>query len=65
MPLQVHYYPEALPTVADTMSELTRRSATDNFASEGFAEGPYVAARVRFEPATFRTLGTDPTTEPW
>jgi len=27
--------------------------------SEGLAQGPYVAARVGFEPATFRTQGTE------
>ena len=27
--------------------------------SEVFAQGPYVAARVGFEPATFRTEGTE------
>jgi len=30
--------------------------------SEGHAQGPYVATRVGFEPATFRTQGTEPTT---
>ena len=33
-------------------------------ASEGLAQGPYVAARVGFEPATLRTQGTEPTNEP-
>ena len=28
--------------------------------SEGLAQGPYVAARVRFEPATLRMQGTEP-----
>ena len=32
--------------------------------SEGLAQGPYVAARERFEPATFWTQGTELTTEP-
>ena len=27
--------------------------------SEGLAQGPYMAARVGFEPATFRTHGTE------
>jgi len=27
--------------------------------SEGLAQGPYVATRVGFEPATFRTEGTE------
>ena len=33
-------------------------------AIEGLAQGPYVAARVAFEPATLRTQGTELTTEP-
>ena len=32
--------------------------------SDGPAQRPYVAARVGFEPATFRTHGTEPTTKP-
>ena len=28
--------------------------------SEELAQGPYVAARVGFEPATYRTQGTEP-----
>ena len=32
--------------------------------SEGFALGPYMLARVGFEPATLRTYGTELTTEP-
>ena|SRR6218665_1892529 len=32
--------------------------------NEGLAQGPYVAARVGFEPATYQTEGTEPTTEP-
>jgi len=31
--------------------------------SEGLAQGSYVMARVGFEPATFHTQGTQPTTE--
>ena len=31
--------------------------------SEGLVQGPYMAARVGFEPATFRTQGTEPTTD--
>src|SRR6218665_1626495 len=48
----------------DTVSELTRRSAAGKTTSEGLAQVPYVAARVGFEPATFRTQGTEPTTKP-
>jgi len=32
--------------------------------SEGLAQGPYVATRVRFKPATLRTDGSKLTTEP-
>ena len=32
--------------------------------SEGLAQGPYVAARVGFEPTTFRTQDIELTTEP-
>src|SRR6218665_2748735 len=32
--------------------------------SEGLAQGPYEAAEVGFEPATFRMQGTKPTSEP-
>src|SRR6218665_2573770 len=47
----------------DAVSELTRRSTTGNM-SEGLAQGPHVAARVGFEPATLRTHGIELTTEP-
>jgi len=33
-------------------------------AIEGLATGPYVAARMEFEPATLGTKGTEPNTEP-
>ena len=32
--------------------------------SEGLAQGPFVAARVEFEPATFQAQGTELTSEP-
>ena len=32
--------------------------------SEGLAQGPYVAAKMGFEPATLRMQGTELTTEP-
>src|SRR6218665_1030277 len=32
--------------------------------AEGLSQGPYVVTRVGFEPPTFRTQGTKPTTEP-
>jgi len=41
-----------------TVSELTRRSATGT-VSERLAQGPYVAARVGFEPATLQTQGAE------
>ena len=33
-------------------------------ASEGLAEGPYVAARVGFKPTTLQSTAIDLTTEP-
>src|SRR6218665_1076423 len=60
-PLQVHYYSKAIPTTALIL--LTRRNATGNL-SEGLVQGPHVAARVEFEPATLRTRGTELTAEP-
>ena len=33
-------------------------------ASEELPQGPYMAARVGFEPATFQKQGIEPTTEP-
>jgi|SRR6218665_2325767 len=50
--LQVNYHSEALPTQQGYCVGVSRRSAT---ASEGFAQGPSVAARAGFEPATLRT----------
>src|SRR6218665_1303514 len=49
----------------DTVSKLTPQ-AKELLAttSEGLAQGPYIAARVGFEPVTFWTQGTEPTTEP-
>ena len=32
--------------------------------SEGIAQGPYIAAKVGFEPATLQTQDTELTTEP-
>jgi len=32
--------------------------------SEGLVQGPYVAVKVRFEPATLQTQSTELTTEP-
>ena len=48
-PLQVLYYSEALPTQHGYGVGVSRRSATDNItASEGLAQGPYVAARTGY-----------------
>jgi len=43
----------------DTVSKLTRRGAIQASVSEGLAQGPYVAAGVRFDPETLRTEGTE------
>ena len=63
--LQVHYCPKALPATCTAL--ILRWSwhaeAPQATTSEGLAQGPYVAARVEFKPATFRTQGTEPTTE--
>ena len=45
------------------VSELTREAIWAT-AREGFVQGPYVAARVGFEPATIRTQGAELTTKP-
>ena len=42
-----------------TVPELTCE-ALQATASEGLAQGPYVAARVGFEPVTIRSEGTEP-----
>ena len=47
----------------DTVSEF-RAEALHATMGEGLAQGPYVAARVGFEPATFQTQDTKTTTEP-
>jgi len=47
----------------DTVVELTRWSATGNYEWR-LAQGPFMAARVGFEPATFQTQGTELTTNP-
>ena len=38
--------------------------ASQTTVSEGLAQGPYVAARAGFEPATLQTKGVEPTNEP-
>ena len=47
----------------DTVSEF-HAEAPQVTASEGLAQGPYVAARARFEPTTFCTKGDESTNEP-
>jgi len=62
--LQVHYYSEALPTTTLTLCRSEHAKALQAAMTKGLAKGPYVAARVGFEPATFQTQGTKPKTEP-
>jgi len=38
--------------------------ASQAIAKEGLAQGPYVAARARFETSTFQTKGVESTNEP-
>ena len=45
------------------MSEF-HAEASQATASEGLAQGPYVAARAGFEPSTYRTKGDESTNEP-
>jgi len=52
-PLQVHYYSEALLTSALILCLSYHPKALQATTSEGLAQGPYMAARVGFEPATF------------
>ena len=46
----------------DAASEF-HAEATQATASERLAQGPYVVARVGFEPMTFRTKGVESTNE--
>ena len=46
----------------DTVSEFHAK-AQQATASEGLVQGPYVAARTGFEPATLRTKGAESTNE--
>src|SRR6218665_1017396 len=57
------YYSEALPTQHGYCVGVSRRSALAT-ASEGLAQGIYVAARAGFGPATLRTKGVESTNEP-
>ena len=58
-PLQVHYYSEVLPTQHEYCV-----GATQATASEGLAQGPYVAARAGFEAVTLWTKVAESTNEP-
>ena len=51
-PLQVHYYSVALPAQHGFCVGVSQATA-----SEGLAQGPYVAARAGVEPMTLRTKG--------
>jgi len=62
-PLQVYYCSEALPTQRGYCIGVSYQSTTGNW-SEGLAQGPYVAARARFEPTALRTKGDESTNEP-
>ena len=41
-----------------------RLSILQGIVAEELVQGFYVAARARFEPATLRTEGTEPTSDP-
>ena len=47
----------------DTVSEF-HAEVPQAIASEGLAQGPYMAARVGFEPLTHRTICDESTNEP-
>ena len=63
-PLQVHYYTEALSITARILCQSEHAEALQATTCEGLAHGPYVAAIVGFEPATFQTQLTKLATEP-
>jgi len=64
VPLQVHFYSEALPTTARILCQSFTAEAQQTTASEGLAQGPYMAARVGFEPMTLRTKFIKSANEP-
>ena|SRR6218665_2383544 len=51
-PLQDHYNSEALPTTTLILCRSQHIKAPQATASQGLAQGPYVAARSGFDPAT-------------
>ena len=55
---------EALQTTALILCWSKDAKALQATASEGLAQGSYVEDGVGLEPATLRTQGTEPTTEP-
>src|SRR6218665_1056772 len=62
-PLQVHTSHKRSRHVTDTLPEL-HAEEPQTTASEGLAQGPYMAARYGFQPATFRTKGAESTNAP-
>ena len=60
----VPFYLETLPTTLLMLCRSLHAEALQATASEGLALSPCVASGVGFEPGTFRTQGTEPTTEP-
>ena len=64
MPLQVHYYTEALLTTAIQLCRSLYTEALQATVSEGLAQGLYMAARAEFEPTTLRSKGIDSTNAP-
>ena len=60
----VHYYSDVLLITASILPRSLHAKVLQATVSERLAQGLYVAARVRFEPATIRTVGTELTTEP-
>ena len=64
VPVHVLYYSEVLPTTALILCRCYQADALQAIVSEELAQAPYVKARVGFEPMTFQTQGTEPSTEP-
>src|SRR6218665_246662 len=62
-PLQANYYSEALQTQDTDVSEF-EAEVPQATASEGLAQGPYVAAKTGLKPTTFQTKGVESTNEP-
>ena len=53
-----------LPTIVLILCRSYHAEALQATVIEGLAQGPYMAARVGFEPATLWAQGTELTTEP-